>query len=83
MPVYHKIDYNNITSGEAITLNPKAYYDEKDGNVKTAWFGAFSSLEEYLKVNVYIKDAPVATFDCAPIRLTSTPFTLMDICGRM
>lgn len=79
MGTLNKIDYNNITSGEAITLNPKAYYDEKDGNVKTAWFGAFSSLEEYLKVNVYIKDAPVATFDCAPIRLTSTPGDYIDL----
>ena len=75
----NKIDYNNITSGETITLNPKAYYDEKDGNVKTAWFGAFSSLEEYLKVNVFIKDEPVAAFDCAPIRLSSTPGDYIDL----
>lgn len=75
----NKIDYNNVTSGEAITLQPKAYYDEKDGNVKTPWFGAFSSLEEYLKVNVYIKEAPVATFDCAPIELASTPGDYIDL----
>jgi len=75
----NKIDYNNITSGETITLNPKAYYDEKDGNVKTAWFGAFSSLEEYLKVNVFIKDEPVAAFDCAPIRLSSMPGDYIDL----
>ena len=75
----NKIDYNNITSGEEIILNPKAYYDEKDGNVKTAWFGAFSSLEEYLKVNVYIENTPVATFDCAPIQLASTPGDYIDL----
>ena len=30
-------------------------------------------------MNVYIKDAPVATFDCAPIRLTSTPGDYIDL----
>lgn len=79
MGTRNKIDYNNITSGEEIILQPKAYYDEKDGNVKTPWFGAFSSMEEYLKVNVYIKDAPVATFDCAPIELASTPGDYIDL----
>lgn len=75
----NKIDYNNITSGEEIILKPKAYYDEKDGNVKTPWFGAFSSLEKYLKVNVFIDDKQVATFDCAPIKLSSTPGDYIDL----
>lgn len=75
----NKIDYNNVTSGEEIILKPKAYYDEKDGNVKTPWFGAFSSLEKYLQVNVYIGEKQVATFDCAPIQLTSTPGDYIDL----
>lgn len=75
----NKIDYNNVTSGEEIILQPKGYYDEKDGNVKTRWFGAFSSLEEYLKVNVYIENRPVATFDCAPVELSSTPGSYIDL----
>lgn len=75
----NKIDYNNITSGEAITLAPKAYYDEKTGNVTTNWFGAFSSLEEYLNVNVFIKTEQVAKFDCAPIQLASTPGDFIDL----
>lgn len=75
----NRIDYNNITSGEEIILAPKAYYDEKTGNVTTNWFGAFSSLEEYLKVNVFIKKDQVATFDCAPIRLASTPGDFIDL----
>lgn len=75
----NKIDYNNITSGEAITLAPKAYYDEKTGNVTTNWFGAFSSLEEYLNVNVFIKTDQVAKFDCAPIQLASTPGDYIDL----
>lgn len=79
MGTRNKIDYNNITSGEEIILQPKAYYDEKDGNVKTPWFGAFSSMEEYLKVNVYIKKEQVATFDCAPIELASTPGDYIDL----
>lgn len=79
MGTRNKIDYNNVTSGEEIILKPKAYYDEKDGNVKTPWFGAFSSLEKYLKVNVYINDKQVATFDCAPIRLASTPGDYIDL----
>lgn len=79
MGTRNKIDYNNITSGEAIILQPKAYYDENDGNVKTPWFGAFSSMEEYLKVNVYIKKEQVATFDCAPIELASTPGDYIDL----
>lgn len=73
------IDYNNVTSGENIILKPKAYYDEKTGNVMTPWFGAFSSLEEYLKVNVFIKEEQVATFDCAPIQLSSTPGDYIDL----
>lgn len=75
----NKIDYNNITSGEEITLAPKAYYDEKTGNVTTNWFGAFSSLEEYLNVNVFIKKDQVAKFDCAPIQLASTPGDYIDL----
>lgn len=73
------IDYNNTTGGEAITLAPKAYYDEKTGNVSTNWFGAFSSLEEYLNVNVFIKEKQVASFDCAPIQLASTPGNYIDL----
>lgn len=79
MGTRNKIDYNNITTGEEITLAPKAYYDEKTGNVTTNWFGAFSSLEEYLKVNVFIKEDQVVTFDCAPILLTSTPGDYIDL----
>lgn len=79
MGTRNKIDYNNITSGEEIILQPKAYYDESDGNVKTPWFGAFSSLEEYLKVDVYIREQQVAKFDCAPIRLASTPGDYVDL----
>lgn len=79
MGTRNKIDYNNITSGEAITLAPKAYYDEKTGNVTTSWFGAFSSLEEYLNVDVFIKTEKVASFDCAPIQLASTPGDFVDL----
>ena len=75
----NRIDYNNITSGEEIILQPKAYYDESDGKVKTSWFGAFSSLEEYLKVDVYIREHKVAAFDCAPIELASTPGDYIDL----
>lgn len=75
----NRIDYNNITGGEEIVLAPKAYYDEKTGNVSTNWFGAFSSLEEYLNVNVFIKKEQVASFDCAPILLASTPGDYIDL----
>lgn len=76
----NKIDYNNITSGESIILQPKAYYDETDGNVKTPWFGAFSSVnEEYLKVNVYIRENQVAEFDCAPLQLAATAGDYIDL----
>lgn len=76
---YNKIDYNNSTGGEIIILAPKAYYDEKTGYVSTNWFGAFSSLEEYLNVNVFIKKEQVASFDCAPIQLASTPGDYIDL----
>lgn len=79
MGTRNTIDYNNVTSGEEITLRPKAYYDETDGYVKTPWFGAFSSEEKYLKVNVYIGKRQVASFDCAPIQLTSTPGHYVDL----
>lgn len=75
----NKIDYQNVTSGEAITLNPAAYYDETSGYVRTNWFGAFSSLGEYLNVNVFIKNERVAQFNCAPIELTSTPGDYIDL----
>lgn len=75
----NKIDYNNITFGDPITLALKAHYEENTGNVTTNWFGAFSSLDEYIKVNVYIRDELVASFDCAPIRLTSTPGDFIDL----
>ena len=75
----NRIDYNNITGGERITLSPSVFYDETTGNVRTSWFGAFSSLGEYLKVNVYIKDKQVAAFDCAPLELASVPGNYIDL----
>lgn len=75
----NEINDNNITGGEKIILQPDCSYDETSGNVKTGWFGAFSSLDEYLYVEIFIRDRKVATFDCAPIRLKSVPGDYIDL----
>lgn len=75
-----RIDDTNTTGGEKIILRPECYYDEASGNVMTNWFGAFASPEgEYLKVNVFIRNEPVASFDCAPIGVSSVPGDYVDL----
>lgn len=73
------IDDNNITKGDKIILQPECYYDEKSGNVMTNWFGAFSSMGEYLYVDVYIRERHVASFDCEPIKVESVPGDYVDL----
>lgn len=75
----NEINDNNITGGDKIILQPDCSYDETSGNVKTDWFGAFSSLDEYLYVEIFIRDRKVATFDCAPIQLKSVPGDNIDL----
>lgn len=75
----NEINDYNITGGKKITLQPNCYYDEESGNVKTDWFGAFSSIDEYLYVEVFIRDQKVATFDCAPIGLKAVPGGNIDL----
>lgn len=75
----NEINDNNITGGGKIILQPDCYYDEASGNVKTDWFGAFSSNGEYLYVEVFIREHKVATFDCAPIKLASIPGDNIDL----
>lgn len=80
MGTRNRIDDNNITGGEKIILQPDCYYDETTGNVVTNWFGAFGSEDkEYLKVQVYIREKPVAQFDCAPIEIGSVPGDYVDL----
>lgn len=79
MNTRNEINDNNITGGEKIILQPDCYYDAASGNVKTDWFGAFSSNGEYLYVEVFIRDHKVATFDCAPIKLASVPGDNIDL----
>lgn len=75
-----EISDNNITGGKKIILQPDCYYDETTGNVVTNWFGAFGSEDkEYLKVQVYIREKPVAKFDCAPIEISSVPGDYVDL----
>lgn len=74
------IDDNNNVGGDEVLLSPECYYDETTGNVMTNWFGAFPSRqEEYLKVNVYIREEPVASFDCAPVQIASTAGDYVDL----
>lgn len=75
----NEINDNNITGGDKIVLQPDCYYDETSGNVKTGWFGAFSSLDDCLYVEVFIRGHKVATFDCAPIGLKSVPGDFVDL----
>ena len=75
----NEINDNNITGGDKIVLQPDCYYDASSGNVKTDWFGAFSSNGEYLYVEVFIREQKVATFDCAPIKLASVPGDNIDL----
>lgn len=75
----NRIDDNNITGGEKVILQPNCYYDDASGNVKTDWFGAFSSNDECLYVEIFIRDRKVATFDCAPIELKSIPGNSIDL----
>ena len=72
------VDYNNKANADEVVLEPQCYYEESTGNVLTPWFGSFSSEGKYLKVNVFIRDEQVASFDCAPIELTSVPGNLID-----
>lgn len=39
----------------------------------------FSSEGKFLKVDVFIRDEKVASFDCAPIELTSVPGNYIDL----
>lgn len=74
------INDNNIVGGEEIILAPECYYDETDGYVKTNWFGAFPGKEEeYLKVNVFIKEKEVAQFDCTPNGIASVAGNYVDL----
>lgn len=80
MGTRNEINDNNITGGENIILQPDCYYDETSGNVVTNWFGAFGSgEEEYLKVEVYIREKEVAKFDCTPIGISSVPGDYVDL----
>ena len=73
------VDYNNKANTDEVILEPECYYEESTGNVLTPWFGSFSSEGKYLKVNVFIRDEQVASFDCAPIELTSVPGNFIDL----
>lgn len=73
------VDYNNKANADEVVLEPQCYYEESTGNVLTPWFGSFSSEGKYLKVNVFIRDEQVASFDCAPIELTSVPGNFIDL----
>lgn len=79
MDTYNQIDENNVTGGEEIILSPDCYYDETSGNIRTNWFGAFSSKEKFLNVTVYIKKEKVASFDCEPIGVASKPGNNVDL----
>lgn len=79
MGTYNELNDNNETGGEQVILAPECYYEESSTNVVTNWFGAFSSKEEPLKVDVFIKDLKVASFDCAPIGVTSVPGSFVDL----
>ena len=72
-------DSNNKANADEVVLEPQCYYEESTGNVLTPWFGSFSSEGKYLKVNVFIRDEQVASFDCAPIELTSVPGNFIDL----
>lgn len=75
-----EINDNNITGGGKITLQPDCFYDEVSGNMTTNWFGAFASGDkEYLKIEIYIRDKMVASFDCAPFEITSIPGDHIDL----
>lgn len=76
---YNRIDYNNVTSGEPIILEPPTHFDEASGNIRTNYFGALSSLGDFLKVDVLLRGHLVASFDCTPLELDSTPGRFIDL----
>ena len=76
---YNEIDYNNITKGEQIILQPGCFFDEESGNVMTHWFGAFSSGDEAIMVNIYLDGVQIAHFDCTPVGLNSIPGRFIDL----
>lgn len=80
MGTRNKIDDNNITGGENIILQPSSYYDSTSGNIITGWFGAFGSKEkEYLKIDVYVHERKMASFDFTDNEITSVPGRFLDL----
>lgn len=76
---YNRIDYNNITGGEQIILEPPTHFDEASGNIRTNHFGALSSLGDFLKVDVLLRGNLVASFDCTPLELDAVPGRFIDL----
>lgn len=75
-----RIDDNTLPGGKGIILSPRCAYEESSGNIVTDWFGAFPALaDEYLKVNVFIRDRQVASFDCTPLELHSEAGKFYDL----
>lgn len=74
-----RLNFLNESLGEKVTLTPDLYYNEETRCLETPWFGAFSSIEEYLKVEVKRNEEEVARFDCTPIQVASVPGNHVDL----
>lgn len=73
------VNEQQVANDDEVTLQPECRYDEATGNVVTDWFGAFSSEDKYLKVEVQNRGEKVAEFDCTPIEVTATPGDFIDL----
>lgn len=80
MGTRNKINDNNITEGENIILQPNCYYNPTSGKIETDWFGAFSSKEnEYLKLDVYVNERKMASFDFTDNEIASVAGRFLDL----
>lgn len=83
MQVYgtrNKIDDSNTPGGENIILTPDCAYDENTGNILTDWFGAIPSAEgEYLKIDIFLRDTRITTFDCTKMELAAKAGDFIDL----
>ena len=84
---YGSLRYTDgATCGNPVVLSPDIKFDEQTGDIKTDWFCAFGStsadtpeITNYLKVEVLRGSTVVATFDCAPLELSSEPGRYIDL----
>mgnify|MGYP000600505894 CR=1 FL=1 len=72
------VDYNNKANADEVVLEPSAI-TKKVPEMCSHPGSVLFLQKEVSEVNVFIRDEQVASFDCAPIELTSVPGNFIDL----